>query len=155
MHVYLRILRCLRPYYRTVFAGLLCLLVATPLSLVHPWVWKFIVDDVVTKRCPDLLLPALGVMVGAHLAGALLNALRGNLLEKVGQCFVRDLRNQVYGRLQAQSLAYLQERRSGDLVSRAIGDIDVLQEVVINGTDTILHNAYSFLIVAVSLLVLS
>lgn len=155
MHVYLRILRLLRPYSGRVITGLVCLLVATPLSLVHPWVWKFIVDEVVVKRQVGLLAPALGVMVGAHLTGAILNAVRSNLLEKVGQCFVRDLRNAVYGKLQAQSLSYLHEHRSGDLVSRTISDVDVLQEVVINGTDTVLHNIYSFLIVAVSLLVLS
>jgi ABC-type multidrug transport system fused ATPase/permease subunit len=155
MAVYLRILRLLRPYYPRMALGFGCLLVATPLSLLHPWVWKYIVDEVVLGRRPELLGPALAVMVGAHFTGAALNALRGNLLEKVGQCFVRDLRNQVYSRLQNQSLRYLQERRTGDLVARAIGDVDVLQEVVLNGTDTVLQNAYSFLIVATSLLVLS
>jgi ABC-type multidrug transport system fused ATPase/permease subunit len=155
MHVYLRIVRYLRPYRWRVFLGLLCLLVATPLSLVHPWVWKYIVDEVVMKRRLGLLPPALAVMVAAHFTGAALNALRGNLLEKVGQCFVRDLRNEVYGKLQGQSLRYLHEHRSGDLVSRVIGDIDVLQEVAINGTESIFSNAYSFVIVAGSLLVLS
>jgi len=153
--VYLRILRALRPYYPRLALGLGCLLLATPLSLVHPWVWKYIVDDVVLRRRPDLLAPALIVLVGAHLLGGVLNAVRANLLEKVGQCFVRDLRNQVYERLQGQSVQYLQEQRTGDLVSRAIGDVDVLQEVVLQGTDTVIQNAYSFLIVAVSLLVLS
>jgi hypothetical protein len=37
MHVYLRLLRYLAPYRGRVLLGLLCLLVATPLSLVHPW----------------------------------------------------------------------------------------------------------------------
>jgi ABC-type multidrug transport system fused ATPase/permease subunit len=155
VEVYLRILRYLKPYRGRVLLGLFCLLLATPLSLVHPWVWKYVADEVVLRRRPDLLGPALAVMVGAHLLGAVLNALRSNLLEKVGQCFVRDLRNEVYGRLQAQSLAYLQEHRSGDLVSRTIGDIDVLQEVAINGTDSVLHNAYSFLLVAGSLMALN
>jgi ATP-binding cassette, subfamily B, bacterial len=155
MQVYLRIIRYLGPYRWRIAVGFLCLLVATPLTLVHPWVWKYIVDEVVLKGQPNLLAPALAVMVGVQLAGALLNALRSNLLEKVGQCFVQDLRNEVYRKLQGQSLQYLHEHRSGDLVSRAMGDIDVLQEVAINGTDSILHNAYSFLIVAGSLIALS
>ncbi|HEU4754294.1 MAG TPA: ABC transporter ATP-binding protein [Armatimonadota bacterium] len=155
MDVYLRILRYLRPYRWRVALGLACLLVATPLSLVHPWIWKYIVDEVVTKRQIHLLAPALAVMVAAHLSGSVLNALRGNILEKVGQCFVRDLRNEVYRKLQGQSLQYLHEHRSGDLVSRAMGDIDVLQEVAVNGTESILSNIYSFVIVAGSLVVLS
>jgi ABC-type multidrug transport system fused ATPase/permease subunit len=155
MHVYLRILRYLRPYRGRVLFGAACLLVSTPLSLVHPWVWKYIVDEVVMKRQPWLLAPSLGVMVGATFTGAVLGAVRSNILEKVGQCFVRDLRNEVYRKLQAQSLAYLHEHRTGDLVSRTISDVDVLQEVVVNGTDSVVSNAYSFLIVAASLVILS
>ena len=141
MAVYVRLLRYLRPYRWQVLAGLACLLVATPLSLLHPWIWKYIVDEVVTHRRPDLLAPALGLMLGAHFTGAVLNALRSNLLEKVGQRFVQDLRNEVYAKVQGQSLSYLHEHRSGDLVARAMGDVDQLQEVVLNGTDSVLHNA--------------
>jgi len=155
MHVYLRLLSYLKPYRGRVVAGLFCLLIATPATLAHPWIWKYIVDEIVTKRRPELLAPVLGVMLGVHFLGSALNALRSNLLEKVGQCFVQDLRNEVYARVQSQSLAYLHEHRSGDLVSRTMSDIDVLQEVVVNGTDSILHNSYSFLLVAGSLLVLS
>lgn len=155
MQSYLRILAYLRPYRWRVALGLLCLLFATPLSLVHPWIWKYIVDVVVLERRPEQLLPALGLMLGLHFSGAVLNSVRSNLLEKVGQCFVRDLRNEVYRKLQGQSLQYLHEHRSGDLVSRAIADIDVLQDVAVNGTESILSNVYSFLIVVISLLVLS
>ena len=108
MGAYIRLLQALRPYRWRVLAGLACLAVGTPLSLVHPWIWKYVVDDVVLAGRPDRLLPALAVMLGAHGAGSLLGALRSNLLEKVGQCFVRDLRNQVYRKLQDQSLQYHQ-----------------------------------------------
>jgi len=155
MQSYIRILTYLRPYRPRILLGLACLLIATPLSLAHPWIWKYIVDEVVMKRQPGLLAPTLLVMLALHGTGAALNALRSNLLEKVGQCFVRDLRNEVYRKLQGQSLEYLHDRRSGDLVARAIGDIDVLQDVAVNGTESILSNVYSFSLVVGSLLVLS
>lgn len=155
MHSYLRILTYLRPYRWRIILGLVCLLFATPLSLVHPWIWKYIVDEVVIQRHPEKLVPALVAMLCIQFSGAVLNAVRSNLLEKVGQCFVRDLRNEVYRKFQAQSLAYHQEHRTGDLVARAISDIDVLQDVAVNGTESILSSVYSFLIVAGSLVVLS
>jgi ABC-type multidrug transport system fused ATPase/permease subunit len=155
MDVYLRLLRYLRPYRWRIGAGILCLLIATPATLLHPWIWKYVVDVVILEGRTDRLIPALGVMIGVHFLGSALNALRSNLLEKTGQRFVQDLRNEVYRKVQDQSIEYLQEHRSGDLVARTIADIDVLQEVVINGTDSVLQNAYSFLIVAGSLLALS
>jgi len=59
MQVYLRLLRYLRPYRGRVALGFVCLLLSTPASLLHPWIWKFIVDEVVTKRHVHLLVPAL------------------------------------------------------------------------------------------------
>ncbi len=155
MSTYVRLLRYLRPHKALVITGLLLMLLATPASLAHPWVWKYIVDEVVMKRQLGLLAPALGVMVAAHLFGAVLGALSENLLQKAGQRFVQDLRNEIYDRLQAQSLQYHTERRTGDLVSRAMSDVDVLSDVAINGTESILSNGYSFLLVAGSLLVLN
>ncbi len=66
--------------------------------------------------------------------------MRTRLLESVGQRFVFDLRNRLYDKLSHQSLAYFNEARTGDLMSRASSDVDAVQEVVIRGTDLVLAN---------------
>ena len=76
MQSYLRILTYLRPYRGRILLGICCLLVATPLSLVHPWIWKYIVDEVVMKRQPGLLAPTLLLMMALHGSGAALNAVQ-------------------------------------------------------------------------------
>ncbi|MBI3911170.1 MAG: ABC transporter ATP-binding protein [Armatimonadetes bacterium] len=154
MHVFARLLRYLVPYWPTIAVGLFCLLLATPASLFHPLVWKFIVDEVIAHGRLQWLLPAVGVMFAVHIFGVLIGALRANLLEKVGQRFVQDLRNAAYQKLQRQSLGYLYNNRIGDLQSRVMNDIDVLQEVAIQGTDSVLSNALSFVLVAGALIAL-
>jgi ATP-binding cassette, subfamily B, bacterial len=146
--IFLRILKYLRPYWRSIAVGLVCLLLATPAGLFHPLVWRYIVDEVIARRRVDLLAPALLAMIGAQMIGSVLSAFRSNLLEKVGQRFVLDLRNETYRKLQGQSLSYLHDNRSGDLQARVMNDIDVLQEVAIQGTDSILASGLSFLWVA-------
>ena len=136
-------------------AGLALLLLSVPANHFHPIAWKFIVDDVVGKRKVEWLLPAVGAMFAVQALGSALGALRSNLLEKVGQRLVTDLRNAVYEKLQRQSLAWHQEHRSGDLVSRAMGDIDQLQDVAVQGVDSVVANALSFLYVAGVLVALS
>lgn len=148
MREFLRLLRYLTPYKWRVLAGLVCLLVSTPASLFHPLVWKFIVDDVIVKERPEWLLPAVGVMLAVHVFSQVIGALRSNLLEKVGQHFVQDLRNEVYAKLQNQSLGYFHENRTGDLQARVMNDIDALQDVALNGTDRVLANLFSFALVA-------
>jgi ATP-binding cassette, subfamily B, bacterial len=153
--VFRRLLPYLRPHWRAIAVGLVCLIVAIPAGSFHPLVWAFIVDEVIGHRKVDLLLPAMCVMFGVHAIGTALEAFRSNLLEKVGQRVVFDLRNEVYEKLQRQSLSYLHDNRVGDLVSRTMGDIDVLQEVAVQGTDTLISNFLGFIYVATILMLLN
>ena len=155
MAIYRRLLRYLRPYWRLIAVALVLLLIATPATLFHPLVWKYIVDTVIGQRQVGMLVPALLVMFGVQLLGQALNAIRDNILQKIGQRVVYDLRNDVYDKLQSQSLGYLHNHRVGDLTSRAMSDVDVLQEVSVNGTDQVLSNSLSFVVVAGALISLN
>lgn len=150
--VFLRLLPYLKPHARTIGLGLALLLISIPANNFHPIAWKGVVDDVITKRNYGLLIPYLAAMFAVQAIGTVLGAVRSNLLEKVGQRLVFDLRNQVYTRLQSQSLAYHHDNRVGDLVSRTMGDIDQLQEVAVQGVDSVVANLLSFIYVAVVLL---
>lgn len=146
--VFWRLLPYLKPHSKTIVLGLVLLLVSIPANNFHPIAWKAVVDDVIGKHNLSLLLPWILAMFVAQGVGSVLGTLRANLLEKVGQRMVFDLRNQVYTRLQSQSLAYHHNNRVGDLVSRTMGDIDQLQEVAVQGVDSVAANLLSFLFVA-------
>lgn len=152
MPVFRRILPYLKPYRRELIIGLGALVLAIPLTLFHPLVWMFITDEVALNGKVDLLLPALAVMVGVHLVGTALSALHRNLLEKVGQRFVVDLRLAVYEKLQRQSVAFFHANRTGDLLSRAMNDIDAMQQAIIQGIDQVLSAFLRFAVVVTAVL---
>ncbi|MFO7266099.1 MAG: ABC transporter ATP-binding protein [Bacillota bacterium] len=152
MHVFRRILPYLKPYRKQLAVGLGALVLANPLTLFHPLVWMFITDEVVLNGQVHLLLPALGVMVGVHLLGTALSALHRNMLEKVGQRFVVDLRLAVYEKLQRQSVSFYHNNRTGDLLSRAMNDIDAMQQAIIQGIDQVLSAFLRFTVVVAAIL---
>ena len=137
---FLRILSLLRPYKAPLLLGFVCLIGAVALELAPPLVWKVVVDDVVFRRQWAKLWPAAVALTLMQAGSAVLSAVRTRLLESVGQRFVFDLRNTLYAKLSHQSLAYFNEARTGDLLSRASSDVDAVQEVVIRGTDSIVAN---------------
>jgi ATP-binding cassette subfamily B protein len=143
-----RLLSLMRPYTVPIVIGFICLLLATPAQMFPPLVWKYVVDEVIMNRKVDHLLPAMLVMLAVHLVGMGLSAARTYLLGVAGQRFVADLRNRLHDKLMRQSVRYHHDRKSGDLMTRVIGDVDTLQEVVINGVDNILGNALSLIWVA-------
>ena len=153
--VFKRLSPFLRPYRGRIAFGIFLLLLSTPLGAFHPLAWKQIVDDVIGHHHPNKLAFWLLAMFLVQGAATLLDAAKSVILERVGQRFVFDLRSAVYEKLQRQSLAYLQENRTGDLISRAMGDVDVLQEVAFQSIDSVIGNTLSFLTVAAILLTLN
>lgn len=143
-----RLLGLMRPYTLPIVLGFICLMLATPAQMFPPLVWKYVVDEVIMNRKVEHLLPAMLVMLAVHLAGMGLSAARTYLLGVAGQRFVADLRNRLHEKLMRQSVRYHHDRKTGDQMSRVMGDVDTLQEVVINGVDNILGNALSLIWVA-------
>lgn len=143
-----RLLGLMRPYTVPIAIGFLCLMLATPAQMFPPLVWKYVVDEVIMNRKVGHLLPAMLVMLAVHLVGMGLSAARTYLLGVAGQRFVADLRNRLHEKLMRQSVRYHHDRKTGDQMSRVMGDVDTLQEVVINGVDNILGNALSLVWVA-------
>ena len=84
-----------------------------------------------------LLVSAVTWLFVVYLIGEVLGTLDTWILNRVAQKFILGFRNRVYHKLQSQSLGYLQRQRTGDLMSRAMGDVDELQSFIVNGIDVI------------------
>jgi ATP-binding cassette subfamily B protein len=139
-----RLLGELAPYRGPLTLGIVLMLISAPAGMFHPFVWMFVVDEVLTKRHIELLVPALAVMIGIQAFAIGLGAVEDRLFERVGQSFVRDLRNRVYAKLGRQSLGYMHHHRTGDLLSRVVSDVDALQGSMVAGVTSTLGEAASF-----------
>lgn len=154
--VFRRLLWMLRPQWGMIAFSILLLLISIPCELFPGFVWKFVTDDIVLDKAESPVLEAwfslggridspLGMLVSAvtwlfvvYLVGEVLSTLSTWILNRVAQRFILAFRNRVYNKLQHQSLAYLQRQRTGDLMSRAMSDVDELQSFIVNGIDVII-----------------
>ena len=87
----------------------------------------YVVDEVLVNHRTHMLIPALAAMVGVQGIAICLGAVRDRAFEYAGRSFVRDLRNRLFRIINRQSVSYLHRQRTGDLISRVISDIDILQ----------------------------
>jgi len=142
------VLRRLRPYRGALLASFIALLVAVPFSQLHPLFWKYVVDTVLPARDEVLLLVVIVGMLLSYGIGAGAGALQDYWLEKAGQGFVRDMRVEAYARLGGQSMRYHHNRRTGDLVTRVISDVDAMENAVLRNISNLLNEILTFLIVA-------
>jgi len=125
--------------------------------------FRGLVDDVITyvyttlNSIPGVLLIASAVLIwlpGVYLIGEVFGTVSSNLMQRVAQKFIRDFRNRVYQKLQTQSLGYLQRQRTGDLMARAMGDVDELQSFIVGAIDVIIGEGLMWVLAVVIVMLL-
>jgi ABC-type multidrug transport system fused ATPase/permease subunit len=115
------------------------------LTLLDRW---FTFDGAITSKY-WLVVSAAAWMFVVYLLGEAFGTLETNLLSRVAQKFILGFRNTVYAKLQSQSLGYLQRQRVGDLMSRAMGDVDELQSFIVGSIDVILSEGLLWILTVI------
>jgi ATP-binding cassette subfamily B protein len=121
------LLRCysyLRPYWPRCLVGLAGMLAADALNLLAPQLIRTIVDRGIGGR--DLRLAGLlaAALVGLALVRGAFTFIQGRLIEQASQGVAYDLRNELQARLAALSFAFHDSAETGQLLSRAVQDVD-------------------------------
>lgn len=129
----LRAARFLRPYGWLFAGALLSLLISTATGLIIPQLTRRLVDvGIGSGNMPLVLSMALG-MVGLALAGSLFSFLQGALSARVANGFAYDLRNLLYEKIQSLSFSYHDRAQTGQLMTRATSDVDLVQGFIGHG----------------------
>jgi subfamily B ATP-binding cassette protein MsbA len=121
------------------------MLVSGAMDLLAPWPLKVIFDHVIgTKPAPGwiarwpliasdryaLLTAAAVAVIAIAIVGAASSFTEKYFSTTVGQHVMHDLRHTLYHHVQRLSLAFYEQRRTGDMVVRLTSDIDAVQEFV-------------------------
>jgi ATP-binding cassette, subfamily B, bacterial len=154
----LKVSDLLRPHIKALTLGLLAVIGEGATNLLDPWPVKIVIDNVLRGHplhgwLSRILAPAAGWDRVAMLKFAALAALaiagvaavcsyaEKYLTTSVGQWVMHDLRLRLYSHIQRLSLAYHDNKQTGDLVSRVTSDIDAIQTFIASGLLSALVNA--------------
>jgi len=109
--------------------GLLSLLFVDALQLVIPLVIKQAIDILVsqTERAAYLLLRQAGLILGIALVIALFRYVWRRLIFGHSRIVEQRLRDRMYAHLQTLSLSFFRRTPTGDLMARAINDINAVR----------------------------
>src|SRR5215467_12356475 len=153
----LKISDLLKPHSKTLRRGILAVIGEGAANLLEPWPLKIVLDTVLKSRpvhgwlnqmilstvgddkLAILKLSAIAILVIATI-GALCSYAEKYLTTSVGQWVAHDLRRTLYSHIQRLSLAYHDQQRTGDLISRVTGDIDAIQSFIASGLLGVLIN---------------
>jgi subfamily B ATP-binding cassette protein MsbA len=143
---FLRLLGYVRPYRFWMGLSVLALLFSAAINLILPLVIGHLVDVVFAGEgtLDTLNQLALGLF-GIFFLGALLSFAHRLSLAYVGEHAIADLRKEAYRRLQALSLSFYSERRTGEIVSRLTNDVALLQAAISDNLVELLRQAITLI----------
>jgi ATP-binding cassette subfamily B protein len=115
-------------YRWAIVLGLLSLLAVDVLQLLIPLVIKRAIDALTLKTATSGLLFRYGVVIlGIAVAMGLLRYVWRHLLFGLSRKIEEGLRNRLYAHLQTLSLSFYQRTKTGDIMARAINDINAIR----------------------------
>ncbi len=128
--VLLRLWRFARPYQGQLLLGFLLMLGATGATLVGPYLYRPLMDEVLIpfqqghKIDPWLVAYYLGGLLGAGLVSWILGWAKTYILALVSERIAADMRTATFEHLLSLSLEYFGNKRTGDLMSRIGSETD-------------------------------
>src|SRR5712691_1336103 len=139
-----RVARLFKPYRPQVALVLVTILVTSGLGVANPLLTKVVFDKALFPpgghRNLHLLYILVGIMIVIPLVSSAIGVGQTYLTTVIGQHVMQDLRNRLYEHLQAMSLRFFTDTRTGELQSRLQNDVGGVQGVVTNTVSSLVSN---------------
>ncbi len=143
--LYAKIRTVLKPYTGRLSLAMVGMVAVGGFNALQAYMVQPLLDEIFYKHDARMLnLLPLGLLLVFFVKG-LFYFMYSFLLEKVGQSVIRDLRNRVYAHLNALPLSFFHRTPTGELISRIINDVSMLQGAVSHALIHLLRDFFSVL----------
>jgi subfamily B ATP-binding cassette protein MsbA len=141
--IVLRLYQVLAPYRSKLIIAMVGMVIVAGFNAVQAYMVKPLLDEIFVNKDKALLniLPLALLII--FLIKGVFYFIYSYLLEWVGQCVIRDLRNSIYAHLNRLSLSFFHHTPTGELISRIINDVNLLQGAVSHALIRILRDFVS------------
>jgi len=123
----LRAGKFLAPYKWQALAAFLALLISNAASLIQPQFTRLIVDNGIRSSDLRLIIWLSVAMIGFAILRSIFSFAQGALMVRTAQDVAYDMRNRIYTKIQALSFSYHDQAQTGQLMTRATSDVDMVQ----------------------------
>jgi len=132
--------------------GLVLVFINRAASLVLPASTKYLIDDVVQNRRPDLLTPLVAAVGGAILVQAATSFSLIQLLSASAQRLIAEMRVRVQSHVGKLPVRYYDSNKTGALVSRIMSDVEGVRNLVGTGLVELIGGIFTSVIAFVLLI---
>ena len=122
-----------------------CMLVVGATTSALAFLVKPALDEIFLKRNSDMLMWIPVAVIVIYLIKGGCNYTQTILMSFIGQRVVADLRNNLYRRIQMQSLSFFTKNPTGILMSRITSDVGYVQGAVSEAVTSLLKDSFTLI----------
>jgi ATP-binding cassette subfamily B multidrug efflux pump len=128
---------------------------SSALNLLGPYLMGVAIDVyILNGDVPGLLRTAL-LMISAYGAASFAMWLQGYVMASLAQGTVRDIRNDLFAKLQTLSLRFFDQHTHGELMSRLTNDVENISNVLNMGVTQFISSVFSVVGVVVAMFLIN
>jgi len=154
LRLILRLFTFFSPYKREVISALALVVITTSLGLVMPFLLSIAIDEYIAGNNFAGLLVLGFIMVSAYTLSMFLSRIHIRIISTTSRIIIKDIREKLFAHIQTMSFSFFDNRPSGKILARVIGDINSLQQLFNNTVTNLLPDTLVLIGVIVIMLLM-
>ncbi len=150
-----RLLKTLIPYKKEVSIAFVMILVSSATQGLGPFLTGLAIDKFISVGDQTGLGYIFIAMVATFLIGAWTTRSQIYIMSKVGQQILAELRKNVFEKIESLSLQFLESKQAGELMSRLVNDIDVINNFISQSFTQMVGSIFALLGIGIAMLLVS
>lgn len=148
-----RILAYLKPFSKQIAIILSLVAVTSAIGLINPYLMKLSIDEFIAKSNIRGLIIMAAVLLSLNMVSMICQRFRISIMSKVAKTVLFNIRQDLFAHIQTLSLDFFDSRPVGKILARIIGDVNSLNDILINAITSLLPD--SVMLIAIVIILLS
>ena len=150
-----RLLRYLTPFRLQLIGALVLVIISALVQAIGPALIARAIDLNIIQKDYQGLTQTMLLLLGVYIVGLLSQSGQGYLIGWVGQRFLALLRIRIFEKIQSLPLAFFDQNKAGDLMSRLVNDIQTINQLLSQGITQVIGSVFSLVGIIIAMFVLS
>ena len=149
-----KMLQFMKDEKRNLAYAFIVMAVNSGIAMLTPYLIGYTIDHYIQTKLYRGLITFTGILLGLYLISAATDYLQTKIMGSIGQRMLYSLRNAVFNKIQSLPIAFFNQNKAGDLISRINNDTDRVNQFFSQSLLQFVDSIFTMLGAAIFLLVI-
>ena len=156
-----RLLKYMMKYKYRYLIVIICILISAIVQVVAQMFLKTLIDDYITPLADGTmsswtpLINFLSIMVCIYIGGIICTYLYNRIMIGISKGVLKDIRDDMFNHMESLPIAYFDQNKHGDIMSRYTNDTDTLDQMIGQSLPMTINSLFSIVSIFISMLILN